>query len=371
MKIDWLKPLVGRPGPFATVYLDATPSAEAGDRDVANRWRAVRRSLERQGAPASVLDALEAAVLRPTRTAGAHGRVLIASDAGVAVDRVLRNPPAVATGAWLPVPVLLQAAQAADEAVDALCVAVDRSGADFWPCDAGGRPGGARETFEGPNDEVSKTSSTGTKRAIIESRAEDSWKRNAAAVAAEIDRRVTEGNPEVVLLTGDVRAVNLVRAELAQEASRRTVEVAGGGRGPGVRADTFEAGVEDALDSYRERRREVVLAEFRQDQGREEGAVSSIDDVVAVLARGQVKALVLAEQIAIDSTSALAASAGGAGGAGGADGLLGGRTLWIGPDPMHIATSRADLADLGEFRTTSAYVRPSACGPGARPARRR
>ncbi|HWV78575.1 MAG TPA: hypothetical protein VN027_14810 [Isoptericola sp.] len=363
MKIDWLKPLVGRPGPFATVYLDATPSAEAGDRDVANRWRAVRRSLERQSAPAGVLDALEAAVLRPTRTAGAHGRVLIASDGGVAVDRVLRNPPAVATGAWLPVPVLLQAAQAADEAVDALCVAVDRSGADFWPCDAGGRPGAARETFEGPNDEVSKTSSTGTKRAIIESRAEDSWKRNAAAVAAEIDRRVAESSPEVVLLTGDVRAVNLVRAELGQDAARRTVEVAGGGRGPGVRADTFEAAVEDALDSYRERRREVVLAEYRQDQGREEGAVSSIDDVVAVLARGQVKALVLAEQIANDAASALAATAGGAGGAGGADGLLGGRTLWIGPDPMHIATSRADLADLGvtdgleELPATSALLR--------------
>ncbi|MFI2104880.1 hypothetical protein ACH436_16395 [Isoptericola sp. NPDC019693] len=360
MKIDWLKPLVGRPGPFATVYLDATPSAEAGDRDVANRWRAVRRSLERQAAPAGVLDALEAAALRPTRAAGAHGRVLIGSDAGVAVDRVLRNPPAVATGAWLPVPVLLQAAQATDEAVDALCVAVDRSGADFWPCDAGGRPGGARETFEGPNDEVSKTSSTGTKRAIIESRAEDSWKRNAAAVATEIDRRVAEGNPEVVLLTGDVRAVNLVRGELGQEAARRTVEVAGGGRGPGVRADTFEAGVEDALDSFRERRRELVLAEYRQDQGREEGAVSSVDDVVAVLARGQVKALVLAEQIAIDSASALAATAGGAGGA---DGLLGGRTLWIGPDPMHIATSRADLVDLGvtdgleELPATSALLR--------------
>jgi len=361
MKIDWLKPLVGRPGPFATVYLDATPSAEAGDRDVANRWRAVRRSLERQSAPTGVLDALEEAVLRPTRVTGAHGRVLIAEDGGVAVDRVLRNPPALATGVWLPVPALLQAALAADEAVDALCVAVDRSGADFWPCDAGGRANGARETFAAPHDEVSKTSSPGTKRATIESRAEDSWERNAEAVAAEIDRRVAEARPEVVLLTGDVRAVKLVRAELGQEAGRRTVEVMGGGRGQGVRAADFAASVEDALDSYRERRREVVLAEYRQDQGREEGAVSSVDDVVSVLARGQVKALVLAEEIALDATSALAAS--GAGGPGGLNGLLGGRTLWIGPDPMHIASSRAGLTDLGladgleELPATSALLR--------------
>ncbi|MFC8600076.1 hypothetical protein [Isoptericola sp. NPDC057191] len=360
MKIDWLKPLVGRPGPFATVYLDATPSAEAGDRDVANRWRAVRRSLERQSAPSAVLDELEAAVLRPTRVAGAHGRVLIAEDGGVVVDRVLRTPPAVATGVWLPVPALLQAALAADEAVDALCVAVDRSGADFWPCDAAGRASAARETFEGPNDEVSKTSSPGTKRATIESRAEDSWKRNAAAVAAEIDRRVNDGRPEIVLLTGDVRAVNLVRAELGQDAGHRTVEVAGGGRGHGVRAADFEASVEDALDSYRERRREVVLAEFRQDQGREEGAVSSVDDVVAVLARGQVKALVLAEELARDAAAVLAAPGDGIGGTDRLDGLLGGRTLWIGPDPMHVATSRSDLEDLGVTEGLEELPAPSA-----------
>jgi hypothetical protein len=70
--------------------------------------------------------------------------------------------------------------------------------------------------------------------------------------------------------------------------------------------------------------------------------VTSVDDVVAVLARGQVKELVLAEQIALDAASALAAD-----GAGSTNGLLNGRRLWIGPDPMHIASSRSDLLDLG------------------------
>jgi hypothetical protein len=346
MKIDWLKPLVGRPGPFATVYLDATRSAEAGDKDVVNRWRAVRRGLQQQGAPEGVLDALEDAALKRTGVAGAHGRVLIADEDQVLVDRVLRNPPAVATGVWKPVPALLQAALAADEAVDCLCVAVDRHGADFSHAGPRGWPDGEKESFEAPHNEFSKRGSSGgdarSARANIESRAEDSWERNAEAVAAEIDRRVARLHPELVLLTGDVRAVNLVREELGQAASRITVEVPGGGRGAGVRAESFAASVEDALDSFRERRREVVLAEFRQDQGREEGAVTSVDDVVAVLARGQVKELVLAEQIALDAASALAAD-----GAGSTNGLLNGRRLWIGPDPMHIASSRSDLLDLG------------------------
>ncbi|AEG43873.1 hypothetical protein [Isoptericola variabilis] len=363
MKIDWLKPLVGHPGPFATVYLDATRSADAGDKDVVNRWKAVRRSLQQQGAPPGVLESLDEAASRSTWVAGPHGRVLIADESGVLVDRVLRNPPAVATGLWHPVPALLQAARAGDESVDALCVAVDRHGADFWPVNVNGTAKPEKQTMAGPHDEVSKTSSTRTKRATIESRAEDSWERNAEAFAAEIDRRVATQRHELVLLTGDVRVVNLVKEELGQEASRVTVEVPGGGRGPGVHEESFAENVEDALDSFRERRREQVLAELRQELGREEGAVTSIDDVVQVLARGQVKDLVLAESLADDAARLLAAFSAGETTRPDFGGLLNGRHLFIGPDPMHIATSRADLEALGvtegieELPATSALMR--------------
>ncbi|MGO3485468.1 MAG: hypothetical protein ACTINV_15395, partial [Cellulosimicrobium funkei] len=92
MKIDWLKPLLGHPGPFATVYIDATRANEAGDREVENRWKGVRRQLHQEGAPDAVLDDLEEVVLRPTRVGGTHGRVLIADDTGVLVDRVVKDP---------------------------------------------------------------------------------------------------------------------------------------------------------------------------------------------------------------------------------------------------------------------------------------
>ncbi len=364
MKIDWLKPLVGHPGPFATVYLDATRSAEAGDKDVVNRWKSVRRSLHHQGAPQSVLDPLDAAAARPTWVSGPHGRVLIADDSGVLVDRVLRNPPSVATALWHHVPALLQAARAADEAVDAICVAVDRHGADVWPVGPHGTGvKGEKETVEAPHDEVSKTSSTRTKRATIESRVEDSWERNAEAYAAEIDRRVAADRPEIVLLTGDVRLVNLVKEELGQDASRVTVEVQGGGRGLGVHEEAFAGHVEDALDSFRERRREQVLAELRMELGREEGAVTSIDDVAQVLARGQVKDLVLAEQLADDAARLLAAWSSGEASRSDFGGMLNGRRLWIGPDPMQIAATRAELVALGvtegieELPATSALMR--------------
>lgn len=326
MKIDWLKPLLGHQGPFVTLHLDATPSEQAAERDVEGRWNAARKDLVQQGAPPAVLDAVAEVVLRPTRVPGPHGRVVIADDTGVLVDRVVNNPPTGTTCSWAPVPALLQAALAADESVELLKVAVDRQGADFLRAGPGGK---VHSTFQAPHDEIEKSGSNAVKRARIESRAEDSWERNAEAVAAEIERHVAETRPELVLLTGDKRAVPLARAALTPPTAEKVIEVAGGGRGGGVHEGAFAERVGEALDSYRERRRERVLAELRQELGRESNAVTSVDDVVAVLARGQVKELVLAEEYGTGTAP------------------MNGRMLWIGPDPMHIAASRSDLEDIG------------------------
>ena len=69
MDLHWLKPLLGRPSPFTTVYLDATRTGANADAEAADRWRAVRRSLERDGAPAGVLDDIAELVSRPDRRA--------------------------------------------------------------------------------------------------------------------------------------------------------------------------------------------------------------------------------------------------------------------------------------------------------------
>ncbi|MBE1876307.1 hypothetical protein [Myceligenerans pegani] len=339
MKIDWLKPLLGHPGPFATVYLDATPSDKAvADRDVANRWRAARRSLAAQGAPDDVLDSMEEAARRPTWEQGLHGRVVIADDTGVLVDRVLHEAPTSDVASWSNVPELLQAVRAADESVELLVVAMDRKGADFTRTGVGGR---RYEEYTAPDDEIAKPGSPAVKRARIESRAEDSWGRNAAAIATEVDRWVEESAPELVVLTGDVRTVPGVRERVGLPTAELCVEVPGGVRGGpatlgggaasggAANGGAFAERVAEALDSYRERRRERVLAELRQGLGRDEGAVSSVDDVVAVLSRAQVAELVLAEEY------------------GTGNGQGNGRTLWIGPEPVHIASDRSDLEALG------------------------
>lgn len=329
MDLNWLKPLLGRPAPFTTVYLDATPAEAAGSSEASDRWKAVRRELEHQGAAAAVLDEIGDRVARPARVAGSHGRVLIADAEGVRVDRVLAEPPAQSLAVFGPVPALLPAALAADESTRYLLVEVDRLGADLTWSEGSGLGGAPMESVEGGHDVLHKTNDGGTSQRRLATRAEDSWERNAQVVAAELDRVVERRHPELVLLTGDVRAVALVRDAVGQRVREMLIEVPGGSRADGIKHEVFAARVAQALADHRARRRELILALFRTQQGRGGSAVTELGDVVDVLRRGQVRELVLAETVA------------------GASSPLGDRELWVGPEPLQVALTRADLEAMG------------------------
>jgi hypothetical protein len=325
MDLHWLKPLLGRPAPFTTVYLDATRADQAGEVEAADRWRSLRRTLEHEGAPAAVLDEIGDRVAVPTGVTHPHGRVVIADANEVVVDRVLRQPPAQSFGQVGPAPILQPAVRAADETVSYVVVVADRSGADVAWCSTENPHGPIRtQTVEGGHDELHKTREGALSRRS-QTRAEDSWQRNAEAVAAFVERLVSEDSPDVVVLSGDVRAVAMVREHLGRPAAERAVEVAGASRGEGTKGETFKARLQGELDACRMRRRQAVLDRFREAQGRGEGAVTALDDVIEVLRRGQVDELVV--QVDADR--------------------LGDRELWVGPEPLQLATDEADLAALG------------------------
>ena len=330
MKLDWLRPLLGSTGPFTTVYLDATRSVVAGETEAADRWKVLRRELEHDGASAPVLAEIGDLIARPTRVAGPHGRVLIADAAGVRVDRLLTEPPTSSVGRHGLVPALLPAVRAADQSVDYLLVVVDRHGADLYACDQSGTlAGGEHVVVEGGHDVVHKAREGAVSDRRRQTRAEDSWERNAATVAAELDRRVAAHEPELIVVTGDVRAAALVCDAVGQRVRELVVEVPGGSRATGVDEVAFKQRVRATLEQFRTRRREQVLDVFRQEQGRDEGAVTELGDVIEVLRRGQVRELVLAEPPA------------------GQDGALAGRTVWVGPDPLQIGLDAGDLATIG------------------------
>ena len=331
MELHWLKPLLGRPAPFVTVHLDATRADASGDEEVAGRWRALRRELERAGATSRVLDAIEGRVTRPTGVVGPHGRVVIADAADVVVDRVLREPPARSTAVLDAVPVLLPAVRAADELTRYVLVEIDRQGADLTWSDGTGVRDGRREVVDGDHDVLHKVreGGSGRQQRRVQTRAEDSWERNAETVATDLDRQVAERGPEVVVVTGDVRAVALLCEAVGTRVRELIVEVPGGSRSDGVNQPAFDLRVAEVLRAHRARRSDAVLDRFRGELGRANAAVTAVEDVVPVLQRGQVAELVLHEALTLP------------------DSALAGRTLWVGPEPLQIAMSEGDLASLG------------------------
>lgn len=330
MKLDSLKPLLDHAGPLTTVCLDVTRAEEAGDRELRSRWHSLRRRLEHAGAPAATVEAIAEIVLRPTHVPGPHGRFVVASGDRVLYDRVLAGPPAREEAFHDGVPALMPAVQAEEEAVRYLLVEVDRSGADLsWSGIDVPEPD-VEEHVEGGHDVLHKNRGTGGwSHRRMQSRVEDSWERNAEAVAAELDRAVTDHRPELVMITGDVRAVAMIRDAVGRATADLLVEVPGGSRAEGVKEDAFAENVHRVLDAYRARRREKVADRLREALGRGAGAVTALADVVEVLRRGQVAELFLVEDTVGRPTP------------------LDSRELWTGDNPLEIALRRSELAALG------------------------
>lgn len=330
MKLDSLKPLLDHDGPLTTVCLDVTRAEEAGDRELRSRWNSLRKRLEAEGAPRETIEALTDVVLRPTHVPGPHGRFVVASGEEILYDRVLAGPPVREEAFHNGMPALMPAAQAEDDLVRYLLVEVDRSGADLTWSDTD-VPEATDDigSVEGGHDVLHKVRAGGWSHRRMQSRVQDSWERNAEAVAAELDKAVAEHRPELVMITGDVRAVPLIRDAVSRPTADLIAEVPGGSRADGVKEDVFAEHVHEVLEVYRARRREKVVDRVRESLGRGDGAVTELGDVVQVLRRGQVDELVIVEDAA------------------GRPASLDERELWVGPGPLEIGVRRSEVTDLG------------------------
>ncbi|WP_147916431.1 Vms1/Ankzf1 family peptidyl-tRNA hydrolase [Ruania zhangjianzhongii] len=321
--------------PVLTVILDATSGADSRDTTVLHRWSDLRRALTPEGVdavPSVDCDAVTEALGVPVHVRGEFGRVLVAAGGEVVLDRLLPEPPRADRAVVSDRPHAFALARAADATVRYLLVTVDRAGADFALYDApAGLTGEVEEsrTVEGGHDALTKPNLGPLGHKRIDNRAEDSWERNAEAVATELERIYTARGPELVLLTGDLRAVALVREELGRPVREKVVEISGGGRAEGVNARALRDQVAAAQTELRSRRRTSTVEKFRQEAGRDGAAVSGAEAVLDVLRKGQVAELMLAPDVA------------------GPPSRLAKRSLWIGPGSLELARDAEDLHSLG------------------------
>lgn len=302
--------------PVATVVF-AAPGFE-GDTQVRLdiRGKDVRRQLEEAGLPSAVIERAAEAVLGHT---GTDGLGIVADRRGTLVSRLADVDESEDVIQVEALPRFVPFLRDRFEDRPLVVVRCDRVGASIARV-AGGEI--ARDTEVAGDDEyVQKVASGGFSQARMQRHSEHTWEQNAKEIAEAVAAEADAVDAELVIVTGDERAVHLVAEHLPEHLRDRLVlddHQPFDDESDAVVFDRARTLLRDRLG------REIVevLERFGEARGRGEGAADDVGDVLAALRQGAVQTLLVSG----DSGQPVHVAA---------------------EDPMQLALDAAPLADLG------------------------
>jgi hypothetical protein len=318
-----LSELTRTPGPYATVYLDASHDSEDAARALELRWAGHRAELAGQGADEPTLAALDTAVADADPAVGRAGRVLVAADGRVLLDRVLPEPPAAPSATWGPAPDLVPLLFDAPPPLTAVVVRVDKSGGEILLAGDDGAPYPVDEV-RGDTSPLHKTRGGGWKHLKMQHTVENTWRSNVAALAERVDAEVRRTGARVLVLAGDGQSRTLLRDVLAERSAAIAVDVEHSGGRSGADDEELAGAVERAARTAVDAARRTVLDRLDQELGRPDGlATGGLEPVLEALRAEQVDTLFLDGGIVRDGE------------------------LWVGEVPSQLATDEERLRGLG------------------------
>src|SRR5689334_19714296 len=233
MNLSFLRPLFDRPGPWVSVYLDATRASENGDHEVSLRWRALRGKLAGQGADEATLDAVATAVENHPYQPGRYGLAVFATDGEVALLEELPAPPPADEAFLEPLPHAMPLLAQRGEEVPYVRVLADRTGADLEGISAGSAPR-RRQVSGSESFPLRKVHAGGWSDRRYDQAVEEAWKRNAQDVTAAATELAESLGAEIIVVGGDVRAVQKFVDQLPKRWQDRLVRTDAGARHAGA-----------------------------------------------------------------------------------------------------------------------------------------
>jgi release factor family 2 len=313
-----LAELVRRPGPFLSLYLNTEGDVENAAQRSETRWKTVRTDLERQGVPETVLDEIGAIVPE----AHLEGECLAVIADG---ERILHVEHGTSVGPndeanWEPLPRLLPIVRWRQYEPPYVVVLTDRTGADLFGF-VRGLPDAIRGEVEGDHDEIRRVKPGGWSQRRFQDRAEDSWKENAEQVADRVARLAQDLDAELVIVAGDVRAVELLRKSLPERVEA-LVHVVEGERPWEGKGDPIPEETRDLVERHVRETTERVVAKFEEERGQHDKAAEGVDATAKALSQAQAAVLLITEQEI-------------------------NRELSFGPEPSLVSPSPQQLKELG------------------------
>ncbi|GAB3904103.1 hypothetical protein GCM10027612_71470 [Microbispora bryophytorum subsp. camponoti] len=128
MRLDFIRRLYERGGPYASVYADTDRSSEGAANVIQRRWAHLRERLAEEGAPASALGPIGELLLDPGWAA--PGRAAFAVEGEVLLTEPLAARPRRQTARWSPLPHVVPLLAQRGEHVPHVEVLADRAGGD-------------------------------------------------------------------------------------------------------------------------------------------------------------------------------------------------------------------------------------------------
>ncbi|MEV4324923.1 Vms1/Ankzf1 family peptidyl-tRNA hydrolase [Microbispora rosea] len=315
MRLDFIRGLYERSGPYASVYVDTDRSSEGAANVVQRRWAQLRERLAEEGAPASALDPIGELMSDPVWAA--PGRAAFARDGEVVLTEALAHRPRRQTARWSPLPHVVPLLAQRGEHVPHVEVLADRAGGDVTVV-ADGRRRELTVEVADPDRSLQKTGQGGRSQANFDREVEEGWRRNAVALAEVVEKEAHGIGAEVVVLAGDPKARGLVTDHLAKDVVRRLTVAEHGSRAPGADLDHFRRAVEGACRAWTERRCEELLDTYAAGN-----AVAGLTETARALRDRRVGTVLMHDD---PSSTAM---------------------MWIGPEPTQLSTDPAELAAWG------------------------
>ena len=327
-------------GPFLTVVLATEAAVENASQTNQTRWRAQRDQLATDGTAEAALAAIDPLI--PDAHLDGNTVVAVANEQGLLHASHWPKLPFREMARWEALPVLAPLIDLRQSLPAHVIVVADRTGADVTAVHQ--EVGELHRSVDGDLHHARKVSAGGWSQRRYQDRAEVVWERNASEAAAVVARLADRVEAEIVLLAGDVRAVQLLQADLPQPLAAK-VHVVDGSRAedgsPGVDPEELDR----ALAAVTARDDDALLAKLAEERGQGDRAASGVAGTIAALAQAQVQVLLLHA----DPDD--------------------GRRAWFGADPTAISVGARDLRGLGvsdpqEGRLADVLLR-AAIGTGA------
>ncbi|GAA1853806.1 baeRF2 domain-containing protein [Asanoa iriomotensis] len=304
MDLHYLRPIYAQPGPWASVYLDASRSDESGAREVELRWRALAGQLADLGADQPTIDVTGDTLLNYPPQEGRYGLAAFARAGRVALVEPMNAPPPADEARYSELPHAMPLVAFRGEDIPYVRVVVDKAGAELEGMAVATSPR-LREVDKEVRGRESyplhKAHTGGEDRHGDNYRVDEVWKRNAGDVAGATSELAEAVGAEVVVVGGDLRAIPMFIAKLPKRWQERVVRTDAGSRAPGADEEALEDVTIQAIADVADRHTQDAIDRFQTQRG-EQLAASGLPGVVAALQRRQVETVLMVNDLSSTDT---------------------------------------------------------------------